>query len=85
MSKRGEGRRRYHRKPDSNDDWVSGWAPDMFSVHLFEPFEPMEEEEEEGPEGIQRLYRFPAEEDESDYFADEQGENTSRDSDVEMM
>ena len=57
----------------------------MFSAHLFEPFEPMEEEEEEGPEGIQRLYRFPAEEDESDYFAVEQEENTSHDSDVEMM
>ena len=56
----------------------------MFSAHLFEPFEPMEEEEE-GPEGIQRPYRFPAEEDGSDYFADEQEENTSHDSDVEMM
>ena len=27
---------RYFRKPDSNDDWVSSWAPDMFTVDPFE-------------------------------------------------
>ena len=57
----------------------------MFSVHPFEPFEPMEEEEGEGAVGIQRLYRFPAGEDESDYFVDEQEENAPHDSDVDMM
>ena len=54
-----EGKRRYHRKPDSNDDWVSRWAPDMFSVQPFEPCQPTEEEEEEG-ERERCLYRFPA-------------------------
>ena len=78
-----EGKRRYHRKPDSNDDWVSWWAPDMFSVQPFEPFQPTEEEGEEG-ERERRLYRFPAGEDGSDYFADEQEESASQDSDSDM-
>ena len=77
-----EGRRRYHRKPGPNGDWVSWWAPDMFSAA---PFEPMEDEEEEGGLGGQRrLYRFPAREDESDYFANERKESEPYDSDVSM-
>ena len=79
-----EGKRRYHRKPDSNDDWASWWAPDMFSVQPFEPFQPTEEEEEEGA-GERCLYRFPAGEDESDYFADGQDESASGSLDVDMM
>ena len=82
-----EGKRRYHRKPDSNDDWVSWWAPDMCSVQPFEPMEQTEEEEDEDEEivGLQRLYRFPAEEDESEYFADGTEESESQDSDIRMM
>ena len=79
-----EGKRRYHRKPDSNDDWVSWWAPDMFSIT---PFESMETESESGsgPEQEKYLYRFPAGEDEDDYFKEEEDEWISTDSDVEMM
>ena len=79
-----EGKRRYHRKPDSNDDWVSWWAPDMFSIT---PFESMEMESESGSEQEQAkyLYRFPAGEDEDDYFKEEEDEWISTDSDVEMM
>ena len=84
-----EGKRRYHRKPDSNGDWVSWWAPDMFSVQPFEPMEPMEEgeEEDEAEEmmGLRRLYRFPEKEDESEYFADGKEESELQDSDVSMM
>ena len=79
-----EGKRRYHRKPDSNDDWVSWWAPDMFTVHPFEPFEPMGEGEDEEVVGLQRPYRFPAGEDDSEYFANEQEESELQDSDVSM-
>ena len=78
-----EGKRRYHRKPDSNDGWASWWALDMFSVQPFEPFQPTEEGEDGG--GRERcLYRFPAGEDESDYFADEQEESASQDSDSDV-
>ena len=59
----------------------------MFSVCLFEPMEEAEEEEEEEEEeglGEQRLYRFPAGEDGSDYSADEQGESVSHGSGVNM-
>ena len=82
-----EGKRRYHRKPDSNDDWASWWAPDMFSVQPFEPMEPMEEGEDEDEEmvGLRRLYRFPEEEDESEYFADGQEESELQDSDASMI
>ena len=80
-----EGKRRYHRKPDSNDDWVSWWAPDMFSVRPFEPFESMEEGEDEEIVGLRRLYRFPEEEDESEYFADSKEGSELQDSDVSMM
>ena len=76
-----EGRRQYFIKPDSNDDWASWWAPDMFSVH---PFQPVEEGAEGGEIGEQRLYRFPAREDESGYFEEEQEKQTPLSSDVEM-
>ena len=71
--------RRYFRKYDSNDDWASWRAPDMFSIC---PLAQMEEAEE-GDED-RRLCRFPAQEDESDYFAEDQETNTSQGSDVEM-
>ena len=76
-----EGKRQYFRRYDSNDDWVSWWAPDMFSVN---PFEPMEDGEMESDDGDQRLYRFPAQEAESAYFAEDGDMNVSQDSDVEM-
>ena len=75
-----EGQRQYIRKPDSNDDWVSWWAPDMFSVC---PFEPKEEEEAEA--GEQRLFRLPAGEGESDYFEEVQEGGMPHGSDVEMV
>ena len=68
---------RYSIKPDSNGDWASWWAPDMFSV---EPFEPIEQSVEEG-EG---LYRFPAREDEDVYFRKEPSECESSRSDIVM-
>ena len=61
------GQRRYSRKPDSNDDWVSWWAPDMFSAV---PFEPTGRQ----VQGIGALCRFPAGGDEDAYFAAERGE-----------
>ena len=79
-----EGKRRYYRRPDSNDDWASWWAPDMFSVCPFEPVEAEERREMGGADG-RRLYRFPAREGESDHFAGEQGESESQDLDVQMM
>ena len=79
-----EGRRRYHRKPDSNDDWASWWAPDMFSLTPFESMD-MESESDMELEQERCLYRFPAGEDEDEYFKEEQDEWMSLDSDVEMM
>ena len=79
-----EGKRRYHRKPDSNDDWVSWWAPDMFSLTPFESMETDSESDMELEQG-RCLYRFPAGEDEDEYFKEEQDEWMSLDSDVEMM
>ena len=75
-------KRRYFRTLESSDDWVSWWAPDMFSAV---PFEPMESEtNEERQEGQRRLCRFPAQEDESEYFANKGGESESDDPDVNM-
>ena len=77
-----EGKRRYHRKPDSKDDWVSWWAPDMFSLT---PFESMEMESDLEKEQARCLYRYPAGEDEDEYFKEEEDGWISLDSDVEMM
>ena len=77
-----EGRRQYFIKPDSNDDWVSWWAPDMFSVR---PFEPINEEEEEDGIGERRIYRFPAREDEDNYFKEVHSEEEGTNSGVEMI
>ena len=71
------GQCRYSRKPESNDDWVSWWAPDMFSL---EPFEPMECQ----AEGIGMLYRFPVGEGEDDYFREIRSEEEGTNSDVDM-
>ena len=79
-----EGKRRYHSKPDSNDDWVSWWAPDMFSFTPFESVE-MESESDIEQEQARCLSRFPAGEGEDDYFKEAQDEWMSLDSDVEMM
>ena len=79
-----EGKRRYHRKPDSNDDWVSWWAPDMFSLTPFGSME-MESESDLEQEQARCLYRFPAGEDEDEYFKEEEDGWISLDSDVEMM
>ena len=56
QSREWRGQYRYSRKPDSNNDWVTWWAPD---VHGVEPFEPMELRQP--GEGV--LYRFPERED----------------------
>ena len=49
------------------------------------PFEPMESEtNEERQEGQRRLCRFPAQEDESDYFANEGEESEPYDPDANM-
>ena len=74
-----EGQRRYFRKPDSNDDWVSWWAPDVFSATSFEEMEQPTEEMRE-----RCIYRFPAGEDEEAYFANDHDEWMSLDSDVEI-
>ena len=68
---------RFSRKPESNDDWVSWWAPDMFSLETFEPIR-------EPVEGVGMLYRFPVGEDEDDYFKEVQSEEEGSNSDIEM-
>ena len=67
---------RYSRKPESNYDWASWWAPDMFSLEPLEPTgRPIE--------GVGVLFRFLAGEDEDACFKGAPSERESTHSDVE--
>ena len=79
---RGEwgGQYRYSRRPESDDEWITWWAPDLHRPDPSEPMGPLSEE-------VGDLTRYPARED-ADCFPGiemEEDDLESTRSDVEMM